>query len=306
MSDSKNSLEGVSAPVLEETTYDPNSTKKHSLEDISAPVLEETTYVASGKKSLDDISAPVLEDTFVATPTKKHTLEGVSAPVLDGDEVPKAKPTETTTKPNRDLTQVSAPVLDDEPQQPKPYVSKYANLDIERAKQEGAKQAHKVEKVELTPEEQKKSREAYKELMRMQEEEMAKKGGKVVILMVILGVLTAVGFHLFITQSSFDDESVVAIVDKIKSILWYYDVVVVLVAFLLIPKVGAFKTLGSVVFGLNALVTLILGGFLLSQMSAIGINVVYFVVPLLCSGYITFQLSSNENVGKYYAKSKQY
>jgi hypothetical protein len=250
----------------------------------------------------------VLEDTFVPTPTKKHTLEGVSAPVLDGDEV--SKPTNTTsTKPttnNKDLTQVSAPVLDDEPQQPKPYVSKYANMDIERAKQEGAKQAHKVEKVELTAEEQKKSREAYKELMRMQEEEMAKKGGKTVIVMVILGLLAMVGFHLFITQPTFEDESIVSVVDKIKGFLWYYDAVIGVVSFLLLPKVEGFKTLGSVVFGLNTLVTLGLGVFLFSQMSSIGINVVYFLVSLLFSGYIAFQLSSNENVGKYYAKSKQY
>jgi hypothetical protein len=290
---------------LEETTYNPNDIKKHSLEDISAPVLEETTYVApSTKKSLDDISAPVLEDTFVATPTKKHSLEGVSAPVLDGDEVSPTK--ETTTKPTKDLTQVSAPVLDDEPQQPKPYVSKYANMDVERAKQEGAKQAHKVEKVELTPEEQKKSREAYKELMRMQEEEMAKKGGKTVIVMVILGLLAMVGFHLFVTQPTYEDESILAIVDKIKGFIWYYDAIVGIVAFLLIPKVEGLKTLGSVVFGLNALVTLGLGIFLFSQMSSVGVNAVYFLVSLVFSGYITFQLSSNENVGKYYAKSRQY
>ncbi len=300
-------LDGVSAPILEETTFDPNDFKKKTLDDISAPVLEDTTYTAtSTKKSLADISAPVLEDTFVATPPKKHSLEGVSAPTLDTQTPQPTKPTTPQSTPSKNLEQVSAPVLEAEPEEHKPYVSKYANADIERAKQEGAKKAHAVEKPELTEEEKKKSREAYKQLMRQKEEEMAQKGGKMVILLVVLGLFAMVGIHLFVTMPTFADESIVAIVDKIKGFLWYYDAILLVCSFLMLPKIEGFKTLASLVFGINTLATLGLGGFLLSQMESIGINIVYFLVSLVASGFIVFQLSSNENIGKYYAKSKQY
>jgi hypothetical protein len=293
--------------VLEETTYDPNDFKKKTLDDISAPVLEETTYTAPTKKhSLEDISAPVLEDTFVATPTQKHSLEGVSAPTLDTTTVEPTKATTPKDTPSKSLEQVSAPVLEAEPEEHKPYVSKYANADIERAKQEGAKKARTIEKPELTEEEKKKSREAYKMLMRQKEEEMAKKGGKMVILLVVFGLLATVGFHLFITMPTFTDESIIGVVDKIKGFLWYYDAILLVCSFLMLPKVEGFKTLASVVFGINTLATLGLGAFLLSQMESIGINIVYFLVSLVFSALIVFQLSSNENIGKYYAKSKQY
>lgn len=49
MSENKK-LDGISAPILEETSYNPNEVKKKSLDDISAPVLEDTTYVAPTKK----------------------------------------------------------------------------------------------------------------------------------------------------------------------------------------------------------------------------------------------------------------
>lgn len=300
-------LDGISAPTLEETTYNPNEFKKKSLDDISAPVLEDTTYtVPNSKKSLSDISAPILEDTYVPPTVKKNSLEGVSAPVLDNQPITSIPKTDSKTVSSKSLEQVSAPVLEVEPEEHKPYVSKYANADIERAKQEGAKKAHQVEKVELTEEEKKKSREAYKQLMRQKEEQMAKKGGKMVIVLLILGLFAMVGFHLFISMPTYLDESIISIVDKIKSFLWYYDVLLLVASFLLLPKIEGFKTFGSLIFGLNTLVTLVLGVFLLSQMDGIGINIVYFIIPLVCSGFIVFQLSSNENIGKYYSKTKQY
>lgn len=302
-----NKLDGISAPILEDTSYDPNEfKKKKSLDDISAPVLEDTDYTkSSSKKSLADISAPVLEDTYVAPQQKKSSLEGISAPTLDTQNFT-PPPKKTTPEPSKNLEQVSAPVLEAEPEERKPYVSKYANADIERAKQEGLKKAHKVSTPELTEEEKKKSREAYKQLMRQKEEEMAKKGGKFVIILVILGVVATVGIHLFVSMPTFAEESIVNIVDKIKGFLWYYDAILVVVSFLLLVRSEGLKGLGSFVFIINTLATLGLGIFLLPQMESIGINIVFFLISLVCSAFIVFQLSSNENIGKYYSKTKQY
>ncbi|MCD7800588.1 MAG: hypothetical protein LUG94_05190 [Ruminococcus sp.] len=307
MSENNNRLDDISAPILEDTSYDPNEfKKKKSLSDISAPILEDTDYVAPNtKKSLDNVSAPVLEDTFVAPSQKKGSLDGISAPTLDAQDFT-PPPKKTVSEPSKNLEQVSAPVLESEPEERKPYVSKYANADIERAKQEGLKKAHKVSTPELTEEEKKKSREAYKQLMRQKEEDMAKKGGKMVIILVILGVVATLGIHLFISTPTFTDESILNLVDKIKGFLWYYDALLIVASFLLLPKIEGFKTFGSLIFGLNTLATLGLGIFLFSQMESIGIVILYFIMSLVCSGFITFQLSSNENIGKYYSKTKQY
>lgn len=300
-----NKLNGISAPILEDTSYNPNDFKKKSLDDISAPVLEDTDYTtSSSKKTLADISAPILEDTYVAPPSKKNSLEGVSAPTLDAQEF--QPQTKVTPPPSKNLEQVSAPVLEDEPQERKPYVSKYANADIERAKQEGAKQARKVSTPELTEEEKKKSREAYKQLMRQKEEDMAKKGGKMVILLLILGLVSTVGIHLLVSMPTFAEESIINIVDKIKGFLWYYDALLVIVSFLLLVKSEGCKGFCSFIFIINTLATLGLGIFMFPQMESIGINVVFFLISLICSGFIVFQLSSNENIGKYYSKTKQY
>ncbi len=315
----KNTLDGISAPILEETTYDESKfKKKKSLDDVKAIVLEDTdapTVSNTTKRGLSDIKASVLEDTFV-TPQQnvKHSLDDVVAPTLDAPTPPPMntpKPTQSTVtnaKPDRSLNQVSAPVLSEEPaEQHKPYVSKYANADIEKAKQEGMKQARKdaVTTKELTEEEKKKKREAYKQLMYQRELDMVKKGGTMVIVLVLLGIVATVGFTLLVVMPTFK-ESGSGLVDTIKKFIWYYDVLLAIGSFIIIPKIEGFKTVGSVVFGLNTIVTLSLGTFLLSQMEGIGINIAFYLMSLICSGFIAFQLSSNENVGKYYSGPKSY
>ena len=65
MAENNHNLDGISAPVLEETTYDPSKSVKRSLDGIQAPVLEETSYTPEKKTAgLDDVAAPVLADTF--------------------------------------------------------------------------------------------------------------------------------------------------------------------------------------------------------------------------------------------------
>ena len=65
MAENNHNLDGIQAPVLEETTYDPSRSVKRSLEGIEAPVLEDTAYTPEKKTSgLGDVAAPVLSDTY--------------------------------------------------------------------------------------------------------------------------------------------------------------------------------------------------------------------------------------------------
>lgn len=320
------SLDDVQAPILEETTFDTTQFKKKSLDDIQAPVLTDTTggnVIQNKKISLDDIQAPILEDTSqhqMVTNVKKSlddvavtTLSTTDGKQVQANRVNVVSKEQTTIKKSdtvsnvkssvNKLEGVSAPIVE-QPQQEERYVSKYANADIERAKQEGLKQAHKVSTPELTEEEKQKSREARRKLQAMQEQEMAKKGGKTVILLLFLGLFATIGFHLLITLPEFK-EGGSSLVEKLKSYIIYYDVLLALGSFLMLPKLEGFKKFSSVVFGLNLVVTITLGSFLLTQMAGIGINIVFYIISLVCSAVISFQLSGNENVGKYYSSMKK-
>lgn len=318
---STRSLDGVQAPILEETTFNTNQFRKKSLDDIQAPILTETTgnIIQNKKVGLEDIQAPILEDTsqHQTVTNVKKSLDDVSVPTLnttDGRQVAvkRAVTTQQTTTsqrplqanptPNR-LEGVSAPVVESQPED-RPYISKYASADIERAKKEGLKKAHQSTPPELTEEEKRRSREARRQLMEMQNQEMAKKGGKMVILLLFLGLFATVGFHLLITMPEFKEGSGADLVEKLKGFLIYYDVLLALASFLMLPKLEGFKKFSSLVFGLNILVTITLGSFLLTQMASIGVNIVFYLLSLICSVFISFQLSGNENVGKYYSSMK--
>lgn len=314
------SLDGVQAPILEETFCDTTQFRKKSLDDIQAPILTETTggnVIQNKKVGLEDIQAPILEDTsqHQVTTNIKKSLDDVSVPTLnttDGKQVAVSRvetsqPATQVQQPlnsgtNR-LEGVSSPVVE-QPQREERYVSKYANADIERAKQEGMKKAHEISTPELTEEEKKKSREAHKQLMAMREQEMAKKGGNMVKLLLFLGLFATVGFHLFITIPEFKEGGGANLVETLKGFVIYYDVLLVLGSFLMLPKLEGFRKFSSFVFGLNTLITVTLGSFLLSQMTSIGVNIAYYLVSLIFSVFISFQLSGNENVGKYYTSMK--
>lgn len=325
----KKSLEGVQAPLLEDTVFDTSQFEKKSLDDIQAPILTETSgnVIQNKKIALDDISAPILADTSSnqTVVNVKKSLDDVQITQLnttDGRQVntvrqvPVNNPAtqnvsnqnrvvqNSTAIPNRQPVQkVTSPVIE-QSQEDRPYISKYANADIEHAKQEGLKKARQISTPELTEEDKRKSREARRQLQEMQNQEMAKKGGKMVIIMVFLGLFATVGFGLLLTLPTFKEGGGADLVEKIKGFLIYYEVLLGLGSFLMIPKIEGFKKFSSFVFGLNTLVTITLGSFLLTQMDGIGINIVYYLISLVFSIFVTFQLSGNENVGKYYSSSK--
>lgn len=81
----------INAPILEETTYDPNKNKKNdSLAGMTAPVLDDMDYVAptAKKDGPQGVSAPILDDmnSYVAPSQKKDGPQGVTAPILDSPD----------------------------------------------------------------------------------------------------------------------------------------------------------------------------------------------------------------------------
>ena len=77
-------------PILEETSYDPNSrVKKEGPQGVTAPVLDDMDYVAptAKKDGPQGVTAPVLDDmnSYTAPTAKKDGPQGVTAPVLDDD-----------------------------------------------------------------------------------------------------------------------------------------------------------------------------------------------------------------------------
>lgn len=295
MSDNHN-LDGISAPELEETTYDPSKQTRHSLDGIAAPVLEDTYTppTKSKPKGLDDIAAPVLEDTFTPPTNSSKSLDTVAAPTLAEDNyTPPVKET-----PKKDLSQVSGALLEEEEKVPE-YKPKFVDPDLEKAKQEGAKKALRGNldaEVEIDKEE---SLRMYHELLRERESEMAQKGGKTVIVMIVLGVIAAVCFTLFTTLTEFKDGAK-EICTIVSDIALYYSIVVGVLSFLMILKSEAIRKLSSFVFGVTTVLTIFPGILILMSKENMGLTALFFIITLISSGYVTFTLGSNENVDKYY------
>ena len=68
MAENNHNLDGISAPVLEETTYDPSKSVKRSLDGIQAPTLEETSYTPEKK------TAANMRDIYPTIPTFSLSL----------------------------------------------------------------------------------------------------------------------------------------------------------------------------------------------------------------------------------------
>ena len=300
MSTEKNGLEGIQAPVLEETTYDESKFRKKSLDDIQAPVLEDTyTADTAHSKRLDDVAAPVLEDTvYTHKSSAAAALENIAPPQLDdgGYTVPSSSGKDTL------IQQVSAPVLDSQPQNTPPPQRRFADPDIERAKAEGRKLAQQQASAEpeLTEEQKAKRRELNRQINIARDAAMAQKGAKLVVLLAVLGVISSVCLSVFMKMDF--QEGTKELFEKISDIIIYYSIVLGAVSILILPRVQFLKKLGSFVFGLNTLLMLFPGSTMITSKVNTGVSIIFYAVSLLLSGYICFSLSSNENIDKYYKK----
>lgn len=212
----------VTAPVLDDfDDFTPkSSSKKGAPVNVSAPVLDDDNYAAPKQGSADDSVilaglSPQQREMYDKLPAdkQKQIIEmrkaqlaqqnsippDVKAPVLD-DEGSCAPPPKTEKKPEAPVN-VTAPILDDEPE-PTKYVPKFVDEDLEKAKKEGAKKSVSSQLVSNQKDE-KESLKMMLELKAEREAEAAKKGFKIVILLALAGVVSAVLFFLLYSGNFF-------------------------------------------------------------------------------------------------------
>ena len=281
MSNENHNLDGIAAPQLEETSYDASKTVRNSLSDIAAPQLEDTYYDASQsrKNSLDDIAAPQLDDnTYVNTSSRTDALQ----------------------------QQVAAAQLDDEPAPAPPPVRSYIDPDLERAKEEGKRLAAEqgAPEQELTDEQKAARREMNRQLMIAQNAAMAEKGKKLVIICMILGIVSSVCLSVFMKLDF--QEGVKETFLKLSDATFYYAFALIVSSVIAIFKVPVMKKISSFIFGLNTLLMLFPISTMIPSKVDTTQSIIFYAIALICSGYICFTLSSNDNVAKYYKRTEEY
>jgi len=349
---------GVSEIKLDDDTYVAKTEKKGDLSGVSKITLDDDTYVAPVKKAEPIAPVITVDDSVLMnfTPEQQAAFDRltpeqqreviemrrqqylaqfaapVAAPVLDDDNyVPPVK----ETKPAEPVQPVVTPILDDEPELPV-YESAYVNEDLERVKKEAGKRAVESQ-LTASQKDEKESLRMMNELRKERELEEAKKGFKIVIIVMIIGIIASVMFGMFastdykefskgITKDDLnysedkdpanetsDDEEKPEVKDNtpgkvftvISDMAFYFSVFAGIGALLLITGLEGLKGLTSfiyLVFTVFIIITLIA---VLPQKVDVSKNAVYCVGALVGSFYVLWTLSASDAVGLYYSTRNQ-
>lgn len=227
----------------------------------------------------------------------------ITAPVLDEEEyVPPPKP---KTEPPKPAEPVSAPVLDEEPEPPK-YVPKYVDEDLERAKREGAKQAVSSQLVSN----QKDSKESLRMMLELKEqrnEELAKKGFFVTIILAVIGVVGAVAFYmLYAGKLGLEyKDSLSSFGNVIKESALYISLAEAAVSLLLITGMGGLKSLASFVLLVLGIIQIFPGAPMIPQHNGnMGLAGALYAVSIGCTIAVFVMLSASEAVGLFFKNKK--
>ena len=323
-SQKKGAPTGVSAPVLDDMdTYDPSqSQKKGDPSGVSAPVLSDTVQPSAPEKLImtdEEIIAGFTDEQktmYDGLPEEKKQMvldmrrkqlgaeappPVIQAPVLDEDNY--VPPPKKETPPPEPAEPITAPVLDDEPEVPK-YVPKYVDEDIEKAKLEGAKKALSSQ---LTSN-QKDSKESLRmmlELKEQQRQELAKKGGKIAAVLVLVGILAAVAFYLLYSGKlglTYKD-SLSGAGKIIQESALYISVITGVISFTLLTGIAGFKSLNSFVYFVFSFVQLFPGLFMIPQHNGkVWLIGLLYAVGLIGGIAVFVTLSASEAVGLYFKK----
>ena len=260
--------------------------------------------MSENNNGLDGIQAPKLDDDFYAPPVKEPNLadrlNGISAPKLD--DTPYTAPQKP--RPQNELPKASAAILEDTPQANQQYTPKYVDPDLEKAKKEALNRSIKSA-LEEKPDDfdQEKSRAMYRELMRERESEKAKKGAKLIILVMIIGFVT--GAVLFALGSLSAAYGATEFIKGLGGATHYYSILLMAFAILSIFRVEKVRGFASFLFGFTVLLTLIFGLIMLLNVPGkIGFAAILFGVTIGGSILTCYMLSANECIRKYYAKKE--
>ncbi len=353
-------LEGVAAPILEDTAYQAPAAKPHALTDVQAPTLADDTYVDTRKPDrLANVQAPTLADPETTYTKQTHAtpLEHVEAPKL---EEPAAAPAAAEPRPlseeqlavlaerraasgqppytpeqiaaiqeaylERQRKQVSAPAPQpmvqqeapqpapapapavqapvlEEPEPPTQRFSRFSEEEIAAAKAGAQRRAIEGSLQTEVPVNKEETRRMIAELRRQQESDMAKRGFRIVIVLMILGIVSAVTMFLFTTRP-YKDADVSGLMGKIDSAMTYLSFFLGIASILMLARLEPIRKLVSFLFGCASLLMLI-GGFILLPQKASGgmaLTVIFYAVTLILNFVVCFQLSSNESVGMFFKR----
>ena len=294
MAENNHNLDGIQAPVLEETTYDPSRSVKRSLEGIEAPVLEDTAYTPEKKTSgLGDVAAPVLSDTYTPGAAPQQFNPQAAQPQFQQyGQNPQAQQ-------SRNLDDVQKPVLDDEPAVQQRYVPKFTDPDLEAAKKTAVDRAIKSS-LNSVPEsfDEEKSRETYREFMREKEADLAKKGGIQVIFIMIAGMIS--GLLTLLYSFGGLKEETPGIIDTFNMVYMILGIIFIGGAAAMLVKSNTTRKLAANIFTIGTVLHVIPGVFVMFAKESRTSAIVLCLAVLIINIVICFTYGSSESIKKHY------
>ncbi len=308
MAENNHNLDGIQAPVLEETTYDPSRSVKRSLEGIEAPVLEDTAYTPEKKTSgLGDVTAPVLSDTYTPGAAPQQFNPQAAQPQFQqyGQNPQAAQPQfqqygqNPQAQQSRNLDDVQKPVLDDEPAVQQRYVPKFTDPDLEAAKKTAVDRAIKSS-LNSVPEsfDEEKSRETYREFMREKEADLAKKGGIQVIFIMIAGMIS--GLLTLLYSFGGLKEETPGIIDTFNMVYMILGIIFIGGAAAMLVKSNTTRKLAANIFTIGTVLHVIPGVFVMFAKESRTSAIVLYLAVLIINIVICFTYGSSESIKKHY------
>ncbi len=306
------------APVLEEQvlldepsvpTYTPQEPPKHEelLQADASDLLgggEPEAYdeVAEFCKRLQFDDA--LKATFVTLDAEKQqqvvemraSQLGVPVPMIPNALRPKTA----------EAAPEAAEVELEEAPEPEEYVPQFKDEDLERIKEESKKpQKYEPPQVELTEEQKKENRRMMQELRDEREQELAKKGFVQLIILTVVGVLTAVAFGIFfsgIGPFAFKEEFVNdagGFINLIRKFAPMIAVVMGISSLLLALPLPQLKGLTKFAFGVGFILSLFPGIPMLIQKEKVAVSAPIFIVAAVGTIAVVVVMSVSDAINAY-------
>lgn len=297
--------------LLDDKPYDDSNRKKSNLDDIKVDMSnlfaedDNVDYSKKKNSSLDDISAVSLlaDEEPVYVEKKKATLDDikVDAPVLaaEDDYVPAE-----TKKASLDDIKVEAPILEEAAPEPV-HKPKFTDTNLDEIKKKAKEKAlESALNVELSEEEQKRSREAYHALKREQAAELAKIGGRKAIGNLIVGLIGCIVFIMFLGDSiaEFKPDVVDTWYVKTAPYVSYFAIAAAIFSVFMFVPAKAIKTWGQFFYTMLFFVSLIFGLFILFAKVELGIAAGMLGVSVFAFFWVMFGFGSSASMTAFYER----
>ncbi|MDO5560270.1 MAG: hypothetical protein Q4F95_11800, partial [Oscillospiraceae bacterium] len=197
------------------------------------------------------------------------------------------------------LGDIAPPQLEDEPPVNQRYVPRYADPDLEAAKKQSVDRAIKGS-ISAANEslDKEKSLAAYRDFMREKESDMAKKGAKAVVFLMI-GTLIS-GLITFLYTSFAMKSGCPDVLGSINSFYIAVGIAQLLAGGLMLAPTKSTQKASSTILTLATIVHVIPGVIVMLNKQNIKIAVILYLAVLILNIAVCFTLGSNENIKKHY------